>query len=43
VVNFEENFFIDMPMRTGQSTSADEHHFKIRIWEIENETNFYED
>ena len=42
VVNPEESFMIDMPIRTGQSTSADEHHFKIKIWETGNEANFLE-
>ena len=42
VVNPEESFIIDMPIRTGQSTSADEHHFKIKIWETGNEANFLE-
>lgn len=43
VVNPEESFMIDMPIRTGQSTSADEHHFKIKIWQTDNEAIFYEE
>ena len=42
VVNPEESFMIDMPIRTAQSTSANEHHFKIKIWDVNNEANFLE-